>query len=125
VQVEFDAYKNQQVLDMLAAEKAAREKEHSLQTANRKVSENYETLKAATAVAVGALDADRVRLSDALTASDPGANPSARACADDSARIRNVLGSCADALQKMAGAADATENQLIGLQDYVKNVVGK
>ena len=45
VQVEFDTYKNQQVLDTLAAEKAARAKEQSLQVANRKVSENYESLK--------------------------------------------------------------------------------
>ena len=98
-------------------------KEQSLQVANQKVSQNYETLKTATAVAVGALDADRMRLQDAITASDPGANPAARACADDAARLRHVFGQCANALQAMARVADNQENQLVGLQDYVRSVV--
>ncbi|NVO05649.1 MAG: hypothetical protein HXX19_06780 [Rhodoferax sp.] len=117
------AYKAEQVAQALAADQAARDKEHSMQSANQKVTANYETLKAATAVAVGALDADRMRLQDALTASDPTANPSARACADDATRTRAVVRSCAAALQKLAGYADGTENQLIGLQDYVRSVV--
>lgn len=117
------AYKADQVSQALAAEQAAHDKEHTLQASNQKVTANYENLKSATAVAVSALDADRMRLQDALAASDPGANPAARACADDAARVRAVVGACATALQKLARAADATEDQLVGLQDYVNSVV--
>lgn len=123
VQADFDAYVSQLAQAELQAEQDARAKEHSMQSANLKVSQNYESLKTATAVAVGALDADRLRLQDAITASDPGANPAARACADDAARLRSVVGQCATALQKLAGTADGTEDQLVGLQDYVRSVV--
>ena len=122
VQVTFDAYKNQQVLDTLAAERAARAKEQSLQVANQKVSQNYETLKTATATAVGALDADRLRLQAALAArsvpGDPGASPSA----DASPEVR-ILGECIDRRSEVAKDAQAVTDKLIGLQDYVRRVV--
>ena len=51
----LEALKSEYTSQALAAEQAARAKEQSLQVANRKVSANYETLKTATAVAVGAL----------------------------------------------------------------------
>jgi len=106
----------------LAAEQSARAKEQSLQVANRKVSANYESLKTATATAVGALDADRMRLQDALAArsvpGDPGASPGA----DASPEVR-ILGECIDRRTEVAKDAQAVTDKLIGLQDYVRRVV--
>ncbi|NVN99292.1 MAG: hypothetical protein HXX17_08210 [Geobacteraceae bacterium] len=120
---ELAQYKEQQAQDALKAEADARAKETAMRAANDRVKANYESLKTATATAVGAVDADRLRLQEALTSSDPTANPSARACADDAARTRTVVRACATALQKLAGAADATEDQLVGLQEYVTKVL--
>jgi len=123
VQVEFDAYKNQQVLDRLAAEQAAREKEHSMLTANQKVSQNYESLKVATATAVSALDADRLQLQSSIAAArgascDPKAGPATDATPEDI-----VLGQCLQRYEAVAGDAKVLADQVIGLQEYVTKVV--
>jgi Protein of unknown function (DUF2514) len=124
VQVEFDMYKNQQVLDTLAAEKAARVKEQSLQVANRKVSENYESLKTATATAVGALDAERMRLQAALAASSASGDTSAVTRTDGTAKDY-IFSRCLERYEAVARDAAAVADKAVGLQDYIKNVVPK
>jgi hypothetical protein len=122
VQVEFDRYRATITDQALKAEQAARAKERDMQTANQKVSQNYESLKQATATAVVALDADRMRLQDSLGgAAALSAESAARA--DDATRARYVVGQCAEALSKLAKSADATEDRLSGLQEYVNTVV--
>jgi Protein of unknown function (DUF2514) len=124
VQVEFDTYKNQQALDTLAAEKAARVKEQSLQVANHKVSENYESLKTATATAVGALDAERMRLQSALAASSASGDTSAITGTDGSSKDY-ILSRCLERYEAVARDAAAVADKAVGLQDYIRNVVPK
>ena len=124
VQVEFDMYKNQQVLDTLAAEKAARAKEQSLQVANRKVSENYESLKTATATAVGALDAERLRLQAALASGSASGDTSAAPGADGSPKDY-ILSRCLERYEAVARDAATIADKALGLQDYIRNVVPK
>lgn len=124
VQAEFDAYKAQQVADALAAEQAARAKEHAMQATNQKVTENYESLKTATATAVGALDAERMRLQAALAASSAPGDPGAVLRADGTAKDY-ILERCLGRYETVARDAAATANKVIGLQDYINHVVPK
>ena len=73
-------------------------------------------------------DADRARgelgrLRDALSAASTGA-PASAACAaggaDGTANAGVVVGECAAALREVAQAADACEQRLSGLQDWVR-----
>jgi len=123
VQVEFDKYKNQQILDALNAEKAVRAKELSLQDANQKVTENYESLKSATAVVVKSLDADRVRLQAILTArnSSPASVAQTSTTTTDSPESR-ILGECLQRYEAVAGDADGLSNQVKALQDFVNTI---
>ena len=122
VQVTFDAYKNQQVLDLLAAEKAARAKEQSLQTANEKVTARYDDLKTTTTAAIRSLDNDRLRLQSALAAYEAARHPEAGVPADASPEVR-VLSGCLERYETVAGDADTLSDQVKALQDYVRTVV--
>ena len=121
-QAAFDAYVNQQAQNELIAEETARVKEHAMQTANQKVSQNYESLKTATGTAVSALDADRLRLQSAFAASaascDTGTRPGADASPKD-----DILDRCLERYEGVAGDAKKLSDQVIGLQEYVRTVV--
>jgi hypothetical protein len=123
VQVKFDMYKNQQISDALNAEKAVRAKELSLQEANQKVSENYESLKSATAVVVKSLDADRVRLQSILASrnSSPSGVTQTSTAANDPPESR-ILGECLQRYESVAGDADGLSNQVKALQDFVNTI---
>jgi hypothetical protein len=124
VQVEFDQYKDQQVLATLAAERAARAKEQTLQTANKKVSDNYEILKTATATAVLSLDNDRMRLQSALAARGTSSDSASKLPADAAPEV-GILSGCLNKYEAVAVDADALSDQVKALQDYVNSVVLK
>lgn len=124
VQVDFDKYMIQQTKVVLDAQTAAREKEHSMEVENEKVTHDYESLKAATATAVGALDTERLRLQSVIASthsgatSDPKAGPVADATPED-----GVLGECLQRYEAVAGDAQALSDNTTGLQNYVNGVV--
>jgi hypothetical protein len=124
IQVDFDVYKNEQILSALAAETAARAKEQSLNLANKKVTDNYESLKTATATVVKSLDADRMRLqaaissSDSTTAKDTGTGLQPIESPKD-----RVLNGCLQRYEEVATDADQLSDQVIALQEYVNKVV--
>jgi Protein of unknown function (DUF2514) len=124
VQVVFDEYKNQQILDTLAAESAVRQKEHVLISANQKVSQDYETLKASTRISISSLDSERLRLQSLLNSSSNSSSSDAGtiARANDSAKD-NILAGCLAKYESLAGDAQSTADTLIELQKYVNDVV--
>lgn len=121
-QAAFDSYVNQQAQNELIAEQTARDKEHAMQTANQKVSTNYESLKTATGTAVSALDADRMRLQSALAASGAACITEASTSTDGSAKDY-ILDRCLQRYEEVAGDAQKLSDQVTGLQDYVHSVV--
>jgi hypothetical protein len=123
VQTQFDAYIASETKAALAAEEAARVREHDLQTAKQKVDVNYANLKTATATAVGALDADRMSLQSELAAARRAAGDSKTGPGIDAAAEDNVLSRCTERYTTVAGEAKAQSDKIIGLQDYVNNVV--
>lgn len=117
---EFAAYKQQVTDQALKAEQDARAKEQVLQSTNRQVSANYENLKSATATAVSALDADRLRLQatlDSLATDHTGT----RSLTDASPEIR-VLGSCINRYEDVATDAQHASDRIVALQDYIRQV---
>ena len=127
VQVQFDMYKNQQILNTLAAEVAARAKEHAMQDTNLKVTDNYETLKTATATAVKSLDADRMRLQSALAAASGSTAPvyTGAGLKPDASPESRILSGCLSRYEEVAGDADQLSDQVVALQDYINRVVPK
>lgn len=121
-QLAFDTYVNQQAQNELIAEQTALDKKYAMQTANQKVSTNYESLKQATGVAVSALDADRLRLQSALAASGATCNTSASASTDATAKDY-ILDRCLSRYEEVAGDAQRLSDQVTGLQSYVTTVV--
>jgi hypothetical protein len=124
VQGMFDSYRATVVEQAMAAQAERTVKEQAMQAANSKVSSDYESLKVATGVAVRALDADRMRLQAALSASRHTApsDPGAGLPPDDSAQV-GVLAECIDRYAAVASEADSTSDTLKALQDYVRKVV--
>jgi len=124
VQVEFDKYKAAQVQAAIAEQTARAAKEQALNQANQKVTDDYESLKAATATAVGALTADRVRLQATITAArraasqNPTPGPSPDVTPED-----GVLGECVQRREEVAADAAALSDQLTALQSWVNTVV--
>jgi len=124
VQVAFDEYKNEQILNTLAAESAARQKEHTLQSENYKVSQDYDALKSNTTAAISNLAAERVRLQATIatlhraTGGAPAPGPIADAPPED-----RVLGECVSRRTEVAGDAQSLSDQVTGLQRYVNTVV--
>ena len=123
-QATFDAYKLAQEHKAMAAEEAARQKETELQLSNQQVTQNYESLKTATATAVRALDADRMRLQSALAArsGEPAKDSSAIAGTDADPEGR-ILSECLDRYASVAGDADGLSAQVKALQDYISKVL--
>lgn len=122
VQLRWDAEKREQLEDAIQAQAAARAKERVLQAANQKVSQDYESLKQATATAVGALDDDRMRLQAALAAHRSPGDPTAGG-KSDAATKDDILDGCVRAFAQVAGDAGRLSDQVTGLQKYVKDVV--
>lgn len=120
VQADFEAYKNEQVLDALEVEQTARHREKTLQLSNQKVSKNYEALKEATAVAVSALDTDRMRLQ--ATLDRIATNNSITGNIVDAAPEIRVLGQCFQHYEGMAVDAQRGADQVIALQQYITQV---
>jgi hypothetical protein len=123
VQALFDKYRADQAELALRAQVDKQSKEAAMQAQNQKVTENYESLKDATRLAVGALDADRMRLQAALAAyrhstpGDPGAGLPADASPAD-----GILAQCIDRYAAVAGSADQLADQVVALQSYVRTV---
>jgi len=123
VQGQFDAYRNKAMEQALAAQAERQAQESAMQAANTKVSKDYESLKTATAVAVSALDADRMRLQAALAAyrSATGSDSGAGLPPDDSAAT-GVLSACIDQYAGVVSDFDREADKLRGLQAYVSAV---
>ena len=124
VQSVFDAYKTQDLEQALAAQAAQTLKEQAMQAANTKVSENYESLKTATATAVRALDADRMRLQNTIASyrRTTGSDTAPSSGIDGAAQI-DVLAGCIDRRVEVAKDAAKDADTLKALQEYVSNVV--
>jgi hypothetical protein len=105
----------------------ARAREQALGSAKQKVEEAYAIEKRKAAVAARSARAELDGLRDELyaisiPAPNPGANPAAPSRTDGVSIERRLLGNCAAALVEVAAGADGLAAQLIGLQDYVRNV---
>ena len=116
-------YKLEQSTKYIALQKQYAEDTAKWQESNQKVTENYESLKVATSVAVGALDAERMRLLAVLakrTAPTPG-QAQASPGADDGGET-GVLTECINSYASVAGQADRLADKVTGLQDYIVQV---
>lgn len=109
----------------LQVEQENRAKEQQLVAARQQAEERYakEKRKVAAAAAGAQSELDGLR-NELATAGRPAcADPAAAARADGGAGLeRDLLGACATALVGMAQEADRLEAQLVGLQQYVKQV---
>jgi Tfp pilus assembly protein PilV len=107
-----------------AAEKEARTREQLMADGARKASDAYQAnLSRARAGATAALsELDGLR--NALNATSPAAPASAASGSTygGGGPERELLGSCAAALQGMAAQADRLESKVIGLQDYIRGL---
>lgn len=125
IQVQFDAFRQDELEKALAAQVAKNAIEEKLNNENAKVTENYESLQAATATAVRALDADRMRLLAALRAAhgDPApANPGTGLPADATPEDR-VLAECLFEYQSVVGDAEVLSNTVTSLQQTIRNIM--
>lgn len=126
VQAQFSAYKEVAREEAIAALQKNAAETKAMNETNQKVTANYESLKTATATAIGALDVNRLRLQAALTARNrttPG-NPVSSAPADAAPEDR-ILGECLAKYEEVAGDANGLSDQVKALQDYVTTVVPK
>lgn len=109
----------------LELEQAARAKEQALVAAKNEAEQRYVQLKKQAAVAADGAQSALNSLRDVL-ATAPGptcSTPAAGARADAGARLESdLLGHCAQALTGLAAEADRLEAQVVGLQQYVKQV---
>lgn len=109
---------------VLLAEKKARETEQLLSTQKQKAEELYVKQKRqATAAAANArAELDRLRAALAGSSgptSDPTPNPGVDGRAGPESEL---FGQCAAALVSMAAETDRLKANVVGLQEYVKNV---
>lgn len=120
--VELAQLKAQQAAATAQAEARERALEQKFVTQTHEAADAYrKKLSAATRDAAGART-ERDRLLDAVAAApacSAGQSASAPAGVDGAAVLRQVLGSCAAALQTLAEGADADAARLSGLQGYV------
>ena len=115
----------------LQAEQAARFKEQQLVAERQKTEERYVQEKRRAAVAAAGAQSELDRLRDELASAATGGSP---ACSNPTAAPRDhggtrleseLLGHCATALVNLAAEADRLEAQLVGAQQYIKNVCQK
>jgi hypothetical protein len=122
VQTQWDLDIAARTAQALEASEAARKVEQELtrqvETERGKYAQqlkNTRTVAAAAGVGMRELQA-------ALAGPAAAASASATARADDAARARVVVGACAREVQAMAALLDERNQQLIGLQAYVKAI---
>lgn len=124
VQVKFDMYKNQQAQQAQQQEAANRLKEQGFQTSVENISNAYikehSAHLAANANAHSMLDSFQASLN-----SPAPKDPATPGSADGATQglDAQLLGNCAAALVRLAEAADGLEEQVVGLQAYVEQVV--
>ena len=119
-QIEWDADKAERVEAALEASIANRAKEKSLNDKVRKVTDDYQKLQSANAVAV--LDLERVQR-DFETALNSRCteNPAATGCANGSGGLeQELLRGCATNLIGLSKAADRLAAKVVGLQSYIR-----
>jgi len=114
------AYKAEQTQLQLDAEVKARAKETELINTNQKVTENYESLKTATATAVGALDAERVRLMSRLAAASGAPKDSGTGLVLNAPPQDRIRDQCLGRYEEVAGDAQALSDQVVALQSYIQ-----
>lgn len=124
VQSVFDAYKTKDIEQAMAAQVLRQEQEAAMNAANLKVTQDYESLKSATATAVAALDRDRMRLQAALASyrRATGSDPKAGSAIDGDAIVKS-FSECINEYSTLAAESDSTSDTLKALQDYVNKVV--
>ena len=125
VQAEWDADVAQRTAQALEASETARKREQELsrqvETQRGKYAEQIKnTRTVAAAAGVGMRE-----LQSALAGPAAAASAGATARADDAARARIVVGRCAATVQAMAAILDERNQQLIGLQEYVRAIQPK
>lgn len=122
VRAEWDKDVAERTAAALQAEQKARAKEQILNAAVADARSRYAIqVKNVHSVAGAAADGMR-QLQQALAGPAAAASATATARTDDAARARIVVGDCARVVQKMAAVLDEREQQLIGLQEYVKAI---
>ncbi len=105
------------------AEREARTREQQMADAARKASDAYQANVSRVRASADGARTELERLRDAIASAGPApANPASAAGADDAARARYVVGQLANAAAQVSAAADACENRLSALQDYVRSI---
>lgn len=122
VQAEWDADVAQRTAQALEASETARKREQELsrqvETQRGKYAEQIKnTRTVAAAAGVGMRE-----LQSALAGPAAAASASATARSDDAARARVVVGACAQTVQGLAALLDERNQQLVGLQEYVRAI---
>ncbi len=109
----------------LEAEKQARTKEQELLKAKTDAEARYAREKTVSAMRLAAAESELDGLRGDLQAlgSASSSNPASVTGTDAGAGpLRDILGHCATALTELAGQADRLENQVLGLQTYIRGV---
>ena len=122
ITAEWQADIAQRTAQALEASEQARKREqelsHQVNAARGKYAEQLKNIRTvADAAGVGMRE-----LQAALAGPASAASASATARADDAARARVVVGECAKVVQGMAALLDARNQQLIGLQEYIRTI---
>ena len=125
INAEWQADIAQRTAQALEASETARKREQELsrqvETQRGKYAEQIKnTRTVAAAAGVGMRE-----LQSALAGPAAAASASATARADDAARARVVVGACAQTVQGLAALLDERNQQLVGLQDYVRAIQPK
>jgi Bacteriophage Rz lysis protein len=126
IQVKFDMYRNQQIQAAQQQESANRLKEQGMQKSLENLTNAYiknQKANSASAAAAGNSLRDLQTAIDRPTPRDTCAPSSTNGAT--SRPEPQLLGSCAAALVRLAEEADRLEEQVIGLQAYIKEVVLK
>lgn len=109
----------------IKAEQEARAREQELVAAKQQAEVKYVQSKKQAAVAALGAQSELDRLRNALAARDRATRQDATACPGAHAEAgpeRDILGTCATELVRMAREADAIATRLTGLQQYVASV---
>lgn len=125
VRAEWDKDIAARTAQALEAEQKARAKEQQLVTARQQAETRYveEKRRAATAAVGAKSELDRLRDELAAPRNPACASPTAPAGNHGGAGLESeLLGHCAQALVGMAAEADRLETQVVGLQQYIKQV---
>jgi ABC-type transporter Mla subunit MlaD len=108
-----------------AAEAAARRRERELQTYADQISQDAARRQTVLAARVATTDRVAGQLRDdiaRLNARPAPADPAAARVAVAAARVRELLGACAEEYRGVAVAADGLRDQVIGLQRFASSV---